>query len=148
MSSSVIINLLASASATQVMFSLMMRSTALPASRRLLRSPEFSSKPRIFCSRTSSVKVSRNPMTSLRKPSMFSAWRRSIEAAMVSRLCTARACACSKLTTRLSLGLALKSLTMMRSAAIALLKSRLAPASVAECLTVSKAVPTSLSPEI
>ncbi len=66
---------------------------------------------------------------------------------MVSRLCNASACACSKLTTRLLLGLTLKSFTMIRIAATALLKSRLASASAAECLTVSKAVPTSPSPE-
>ena len=53
---------------------------------------------------------------------------------MVSRLCTARACACWKLTTRLGLGLALKSLTMIRIAAIALLKSRLASASAGRIL--------------
>ncbi len=63
------------------------------------------------CSRTNSVKLLRKSMTSLRRPTMFSAWRRSIEAAMVSRLCSASACACSKLTTRLLLGLALKSFT-------------------------------------
>ena len=64
----------------------------------------------------------------------------------MSRLLSANEWACSKLTTRLSLGETLKSLTMIRTAATALMKSRLASASAPERLAVSKAVPTSSSP--
>src|SRR6478609_1312919 len=71
-----------------------------------------------------------------------------MDAASVSRALSAVACACSKLTTRLLSGLTLKSLTMMRMDATALLKSRLTSASAVECVTVAKARPTSPSPAV
>ncbi len=93
----------------------MMRSTALPASRRLLRSPEFSSKPRIFCSRTSSSKLSRSRHDVLAQALDIFGMRavdRSLDG--VEALQRARVRLPRKLTTRFSLGSAVKSLTMMR----------------------------------
>ena len=76
MRSSAIINFVASPAAIHDMFSLMMRSTALPALRRFPRKPRFSSKPRMFCCLH---QIRRNcrfkSSTSLRSPAMFSASR-------------------------------------------------------------------------
>src|SRR5512139_1396653 len=78
----------------------------------------------------------------------LSAWLWSIDPSMVSRLLSAMACAYSKLATRLSFGLTLKSFTTIRIDATALLKSRLASARAADRVNVSNVRPTSPSPEM
>ena len=85
-------------------------------------------------------------MTSLRSPEK-SATLRYVAASMVSRFFSASECASAKLTTSSVVGAALKSFTTSRICATALLKSRLASATLAEFRTVWNAVPTSLSPE-
>src|SRR5581483_2029946 len=72
----------------------------------------------------------------------------SIDACMKSRLLVAIACAYSKLATRLSLGLTLKSFTTIRIDDTAALKSRLASARAADWVNVSKVRPTSSSPAV